>query len=66
MKNYYDVNRIYKDSMRKKLSGVCAGCARYFGMETWIARLITVLAFMLLPVPVAIAYVMAAILLPTR
>ena len=66
MKNYYDVNRIYKDSARKKLSGVCAGCARYFGIQTWVARLVTILAFMALPVPVAIAYLIATLLLPSR
>lgn len=66
MKDYYDVNRIYKDSVRKKLTGVCAGCARYFGVESWIVRLLTVIVFLAFPIPVAIAYLMATLLLPTR
>ncbi len=66
MKDYYDLNRIYKDSVRKKLTGVCAGCARHFGVEAWVARLLTVLVFMAFPIPVAIAYLMATLLLPSR
>lgn len=66
MKRYYDLNRIYKDSIRKKLTGVCAGAARYFNIEVWIVRLATVLAFIALPMPVAVAYLLATVLLPTR
>ena len=66
MKDYYDINRIYKDSVRKKLTGVCAGCARYFGVDTWIVRLLTIIVFLAFPIPVAIAYLMATLLLPTR
>lgn len=66
MKRYYDLNRIYKDSVRRKFTGVCAGTARYFNIEVWIVRLVAILAFITLPMPVAIAYILATVLLPSR
>lgn len=66
MKDYYDLNRIYKDSIRKKLTGVCAGAARYYNIEVWIVRLAAVLVFIALPMPIAIAYLLATVLLPSR
>jgi len=61
MKRYYDLNRIYKDSVRKK-----PGAARYYNIEVWIVRLVAILAFIALPMPVAIAYILATVLLPSR
>ena len=66
MKSYYDVNRIYKSQRNKKVMGVCAGIARHYDIEAWIVRLATVLAFLAFPGPIAIAYIVAVILLPTR
>lgn len=66
MKNFYDVNRIYRSSMNKKVMGVCAGVAHHYGIESWMVRLATILMFLAFPGPIAIAYIVAVILLPTR
>jgi len=60
-----DINKTFsKDETHKKLAGVCAGIAKYFDYSRLVIRLGTVGAFMLFPIPVAIAYGMASILLP--
>ncbi len=66
MKNSYDLNRLYKETLHKKVSGVCAGIARYFNVQLWLVRLLTVIAFFMFPVPVAMGYFLAAVLLPSR
>ena len=30
--------RLYRDPERAKIGGVCAGIARYYGIETWVVR----------------------------
>lgn len=35
--------KLYKDDKNKKISGVCAGLARYFGIDATVVRLIWVL-----------------------
>lgn len=66
MKPHYKTNRLYKDSINKKISGVCAGLANRFAVDTWIVRLLTILAFFSIPVPVIIGYIAAAVMLPER
>ena len=34
--------RLYRDPRRQKIGGVCAGIARYYGMEPWVVRIIAV------------------------
>ena len=66
MKQYFDVNRIYKSNANKKVMGVCAGIARHYDIPTWTVRLATVLAFLAFPGAIALAYFVAVILLPSR
>ncbi|MGL5292846.1 MAG: envelope stress response membrane protein PspC [Aeromonas sp.] len=33
---------LYRDPQRAKIAGICAGLADYFGVETWIVRLLAV------------------------
>lgn len=66
MKQYYDVNRIYRSSMNRKIMGVCAGVAHHYGVDSWMVRLATILAFLAFPGAIAIAYCVAVVLLPTR
>lgn len=33
---------LYRDPSRGKIGGVCAGIADYFGMETWLVRILVV------------------------
>jgi phage shock protein C len=49
---------LYRDSSHGRIAGVCAGIADYFGIETWLVRILTVTAFFLLGGPfVLVAYV---------
>ena len=66
MKSYFDTNRLYRDEAQRKISGVCAGVAKHFELPVWAIRVLTVGAFIFAPVPVAIAYVLAVLLIPTK
>lgn len=66
MKSVFDTQRIYKDTARRMVSGVCAGVARYFGQEPWLVRGLAIAAFLFVPVAVALAYVLGVVLLPSR
>jgi phage shock protein C len=33
---------LYRNPQRGKIAGVCAGLAEYFGVETWIVRLLAI------------------------
>lgn len=54
-------DRLYRDSDRAILGGVCAGFARYFGLNLKVTRFLTVIAF-LAAMPFAIAGYLAAVL----
>ena len=38
--------KLYLDPKNRKLGGVCAGLAEYFGAEVWVVRLLVVSAFL--------------------
>ncbi len=40
---------LYRDKDRKKICGVCAGTADYFGMDTWKIRLLAVMGLIFIP-----------------
>lgn len=49
---------LYRDTEHGRIAGVCAGIAHYFGIETWLVRILTVTAFFLLAGPfMLIAYI---------
>jgi phage shock protein C len=48
--------KLYRDRRRQKIGGVCAGIARYYGMEPWVIRLIVVTALLFFPGIVFPAY----------
>ena len=56
--------RLMRDIERRKIAGVCAGLARYWGAETWVVRAATVVAGLFFFQVVLIAYILAWILLP--
>ena len=63
----YTINKtLYKDNRHKKLSGVCAGLAKYYGAPRFAVRVETVISLFVFPVVVGVAYVVAAILIPNR
>lgn len=66
MKTIGENKYFYKDTLRKKVSGVCAGVAKHFGFDLLWVRAATIVAFVFMPVPVALAYVVAVVLLPNR
>ncbi|MBT0584871.1 envelope stress response membrane protein PspC [Alteromonas oceanisediminis] len=42
---------LYRDAENGKIAGVCSGVAQYFGIETWLVRILTVTSFFLLAGP---------------
>ena len=53
-----------KDTVHKKLSGVCAGLAKYYNLPRIGVRIAAIGALILLPVATGVAYIVASILLP--
>ncbi|WP_102798796.1 PspC domain-containing protein [Bowmanella denitrificans] len=66
MRTLYDDQRIRKDKIRAKLSGVCAGLAQHWNTQPWMIRLAALVIFFHFPVAMLIAYVVAAMVLPSR
>jgi len=48
------------------LGGVCAGLARRFGLDPWLARLIFVVALVVLPGSTFVVYPVLWFLMPSR
>ncbi len=42
---------LYRDPSRARIAGVCSGLADYFGIESWLVRILVVSAFFLLAGP---------------
>ena len=56
-------NRLYRDSRRGKVAGVCAGIAGYFGINLLFVRCCAFLCLLLFTFATLIAYFGAALLL---
>ncbi|AOW82402.1 envelope stress response membrane protein PspC [Vibrio mimicus] len=55
---------LYRDPVNGKLAGVCAGLANYFGLETWLVRILVITAALLGGTfLVLVAYVALALML---
>ena len=57
--------KLYKSSTDKKLAGVCGGIAEYFNIDSTLVRLGWVV-FSLLGGSGLLAYIIAAIIMPSR
>ncbi|MEW9797490.1 envelope stress response membrane protein PspC [Alteromonas sp. CYL-A6] len=58
---------LYRDTEHARIAGVCAGIANYFGLETWLVRILVVTGFFLLAGPfVLVAYVAAWFILDKK
>lgn len=58
---------LYRDAENARIAGVCAGIAEYFGLETWLVRILVVTGFFLLAGPfVLVAYVAAWFILDKK
>lgn len=66
MKTVINEKRFFRDAKNAKVSGVCAGIAKYFDVNDWLVRGVTVVAFILAPFPIGLAYVLAVLLLSYR
>lgn len=53
-----------KDIANKKLTGVCAGIAKYYDFSRLTIRIGAIVALFMLPVVTGVAYVVASVLLP--
>jgi len=66
MRRYFEVNRLYKDSVHRKVSGVCAGLAKHWNVPRLLVRVVAVFCLISLPMVTAIAYITATVLIPNR
>ncbi|MDP5030201.1 MAG: PspC domain-containing protein [Paraglaciecola sp.] len=66
MRQYIEVNRLHKDKLHGKISGVCAGLAKYWNQPRWLIRVGAIVALFCLPMVTSVAYVTAVLLLPSR
>ncbi len=55
-----------KDTVHKKVSGVCAGIARYYQVPRLAVRIAAVVSLFMFPAVTGVAYIVAALLLPSR
>ncbi len=61
----HSINRkLSKDSIHKKLTGVCAGIAKHYDLPRIAVRIAAIGALIVLPIPTGVAYVVASVLLP--
>jgi phage shock protein C len=58
--------RLYRDTRRAWLAGVCAGIADYFGLSAAVVRLLTFLSAVFFTMPTVFGYLVAALVLPRR
>ena len=66
MRRYFEVNRLYKNSTHRKISGVCAGLAKHWNVPILLVRVVAMVCLITLPTVTAIAYVTATLLIPNR
>jgi len=59
-------NTLAKDNLNKKISGVCAGIANYYGYPRWGIRIAALFALFTVPMAMIIAYFVASIIMPKR
>ena len=57
--------KLYKSNTDKKLCGVCAGIAEYFGIDSTVIRLLWVLGTLFVGAGI-LAYIIAAIVMPNK
>ena len=69
-RDYEDLSRrsrgLYLDRENRKIVGVCAGVARYFGIEAWMARCVALTGLLFVPSVVFPAYWIAFIVMGHR
>jgi len=59
-------NRLYRDTRRGMIFGVCAGLAEYFAFDLKVTRVLTVVGALFAPPVVCISYLVLGLMLPRR
>lgn len=59
-------HRLYRDSERGVILGVCAGVAEYIDCPPWLTRIAALALGWFFPVSTVVAYIVAALLMPER
>lgn len=59
-------HRLYRNPANGYLAGVCAGVADYFGIDRVVVRIAVVIGLFVALVPVAVGYVVLALVLKPR
>jgi phage shock protein C len=62
----YNPHRLYRDRENRKIMGLCAGIATYFGIDPLPVRLAMLAAAFFFPFPVIPAYFILGAILPKR
>jgi len=63
----YSVNKtLSKDTLNKKLSGVCAGIAKHYELPRLVVRVAAVFALITFPMATGVANIVASILMPSK
>jgi phage shock protein C len=62
----YNPHRLYRDRANRKITGLCAGIAAYFGIEPLFPRIALLAAAFFFPFPVIPAYFIVSAFLPKR
>ncbi len=60
----YRTSKLYRDPRRQRIAGVCAGFARYFGVEVWVVRGIAITGVIFMPALTIPAYIIATLVMP--
>ena len=63
MKTVLNEKRFFRDAQKAKVSGVCAGVAKYFDVNDWLVRAVVIAGFLMVPFAVGLAYVLGVLLL---
>ena len=59
--------QLYRNPENARIAGVCSGIAEYFGLETWLVRILVVTGFFLLAGPfIFVAYIAAWFILDKK
>jgi phage shock protein C len=66
MRRYFEINRLYKDSTHRKISGVCAGLAKHWNVPITLIRVAAIVSLIALPTVTAVAYLTATIIIPNK
>lgn len=66
MSSQYLGNPIVRDSLNRKISGVCAGIAKHFELPVWMVRAATIGFGLFFPVAAVFGYFLAVVLMPQK